>query len=219
MEQTKRVIMTGGTGMIGGIVLRECLENEAIGHVTSIVRRPSGVEHPKLTEVIQDDFLNYQGVTDHFQNQDIAFYCLGVYTGQVPRAQFREITVDYTVAFAEALKQESPEVTFCFLSGAGADQTEKSRVAFAKDKGVAENFLLRQDFGQTYLFRPAYIYPVVARKEPNFSYQIMRFLYPLFKSIYPNGVITSEQLGAAMFKAGFQGAPKRVLENVEIKAL
>jgi uncharacterized protein YbjT (DUF2867 family) len=215
----KKVILTGASGMIGGIVLRSCLESKEIETVTSIARKPSGLKHSKLVEIIHKDFTNYNDLDDVFKNQDAAYFCIGVYTGQVPDAQFKTITVDFTKVFADKLKQHSPDATFCFLSGQGADQKEKSRVAFAKYKGMAENYLIQKNFGQLYIFRPAYIYPVQKREEPNFSYRLFRRLYPLMKSLYPKGLITSEQLGQAMFKAGIIGTTKVVLENQDIKEI
>ena len=41
------------------------------------------------------------------------------------------------------------------------------RIAFARYKGEAENALLAAGFHAVYIFRPAYIYPVKPRKEPN----------------------------------------------------
>jgi nucleoside-diphosphate-sugar epimerase len=213
----KNVIIAGATGMVGGLVLQECLHNPDIHKVTIIVRRSTGIANTKLMEVIHNDFTDYASIEEHFKNQDIAYYCIGVYTGTVSRDEFRKITVDYTKAFAEVLKKHSPGATFCFLSGEGADQTETSRVTFAKDKGIAENFLIGQNFGQTYIFRPAYIYPSTPRREPDVSYRIMRALYPIFKTIYPNGVITSDDLARAMLITGLNGGNKTIIENRNIK--
>jgi uncharacterized protein YbjT (DUF2867 family) len=215
----KNVVITGATGMVGRIVLRECLDSPNIGKITSFVRRPSGVNHPKLNEVIHANFMDYNDVADHFENIDVAYFCIGAYTGAVPDDKFKQITVDFTTVFADVLKQKSPNATFCLLSGQGADQTEKSRVSFAKYKGMAENYLIQKDFGNLYIFRPAYIYPVEQREEPNLMYRVSRKLYPLLKNVFPSSVITSEQLGKAIFKAGVQGAEKTVLENQDIKKI
>lgn len=134
----KRIIITGATGMVGGCALRICLENADVSLVTAIGRRPTGINDKKLREVVVDDFNDYSALADSLKNQDAALYCLGVYTGAVPDDLFRQITVDYTVAFAKSLYKASPQAAFCFLSGQGADQTEKSRMAFARYKGEAE---------------------------------------------------------------------------------
>jgi uncharacterized protein YbjT (DUF2867 family) len=215
----KKVIITGGTGMVGSIVLKKCLESAEISEVVSIVRKSSNIQHDKLIEVIHQDFGDYSSIAEYFKDQDIAYFCLGAYTGAVSDDLFKKITVDFTEAFADMLEKYSPNVNFCFLSGEGADQTEKSRISFAKYKGMAENHLLSKAFKGLYLFRPAYIYPVEPRQEPNVMYRISRALYPLLKTIYSNGVITSEELAQAMFQTGLQGAAQSLLKNVDIKKL
>lgn len=215
----KNVIITGGTGMIGNLVLKNCILSDQIKHIVSISRRQTGINHPKITEVIHNDFLDFTSIGNYFDSIDIAYYCIGVYTGQVPRDEFRTITVGYTKAFADMLKKHSPGATICFLSGQGADRTEKSRAMFAKDKGAAENYLISLEFPHTYIFRPAYIYPVTPRKEPNIAYKITRTIYPLLKQLYPKGVITSVDLANAMFKTGLQGAGKIIFENIDIKRI
>jgi nucleoside-diphosphate-sugar epimerase len=121
----KRVILTGATGMVGGCALRSCLENPDVSMVTAIGRRSTGMKHPKLREVEHDNFRDFSSISEKFRDQDVALFCLGVYTGAVPDNVFREITIDYTVAFASALYKESPQVSFCFLSGQG--QTRRRR--------------------------------------------------------------------------------------------
>src|SRR5210317_1994139 len=146
-------IITGATGMVGGIVLQHCLKDDTIKQITSFVRRPSGITHKKLEEIILTDFTDYSGWEEQFMNADIVYFCLGVYTSQGTDNQFKEITVNYTKVFTELLKKFSPEARFCFLSGSGADQAEKSRVSFARYKGIAENYLISQ-FANIHIFRP-----------------------------------------------------------------
>jgi uncharacterized protein YbjT (DUF2867 family) len=161
-------------------------------------------------------------LTDVLKNQDAALFCLGVYTGAVPDDVFRQITVDYTLAFARVFHQASSQAAFCFLSGQGADQTEKSRMAFARYKGAAEKALLKIGFPRVHIFRPGYIYPVTPRREPNLMYTISRLLYPLLRRIYPNIGISSEDLAAAMVHAALYGTgehQKPILENRDIRSL
>lgn len=218
-NKTKNVIITGATGMVGELVLKECLKHPSIGQVTSISRSPLRFEDKKLIEIRRDDFTDYTSIEQHFKNVSIAYFCLGVYTGQVSRDEFRAITIDYTRVFVETLKKNSPQAVLCFLSGQGADQKEKSRFAFAKDKGIAENLIIKQNLKETYIFRPAYIYPEIPRKEPNFTYRLMRKLYPIYNKVFPTGSITSVQLAKAMFKVGLEGADKMILENQDIQQI
>ena len=205
--------------MIGALVLQKCLNSNDVNIVTSIVRKASGINHPKLKEIIHPNFSDYSSISEVFKDQDIAFYCIGVYTGAVPRDEFRKITVDYTLAFAEMLRIKSDKTTFCFLSGQGADQTEKSKMMFAMDKGIAENSLQRMKFNQFYTFRPGYIYPSTPRVEPNVSYKIMKALYKPFSIIYPNIGISSENLASAIVEVGWNGYSKSILENKDIRSI
>ncbi len=213
----KNVIITGSTGMVGGLALEACLKRNDVKQVTSIVRKKSGFKHDKLVEIVHDDFLDFSSISQHLEGQDVCLFCIGVYTGAVPKDEFRKITVDYTKAFAEALKQNSEKSTFCFLSGQGADSTEKSRMMFARDKGVAENLLKGLGFDQAYLFRPGYIFPTISRKEPNFSYRLFRWLYkPILSKLGTNLSVTSEHLALVMVDVGISGGKKEVYENRDI---
>jgi uncharacterized protein YbjT (DUF2867 family) len=203
--------------MIGGLILRACLQRENVNQITSIVRKSGDFKHPKLKEVVHTDFMDYSDVENTaLSNQDICFFCLGVYTGAVSTEEFKKITVDYTKAFAESLRRGSPEVAFCFLSGDHADQTEKSRVLFARQKGIAENALLRLQFKHLYLFRPSYIYPVTPRKEPNLFYKVLRVIYGPLHHIFPTAGVPSTTVADAMVDAAFNAPDKIIFSHLEI---
>lgn len=214
----KNVLITGSTGMIGGLVLQLCLDNDGISSVTSLVRKTSGINHAKLNEVIINDFSALDQDASYFESIDIVYYCLGVYTGAVDRELFRKITVDYPETLAKVLCSKNSDITFCLLSGAGADRKEKSRMMFAKDKGIIENRLSQMGFKAFHAFRPGYIYPVTPREEPNITYKISRFLYPLLKLLGSNASIKSTELAASMFKVGLNGSDKEIFENRDIVA-
>ena len=215
----KNVLITGATGMVGNIVLQHCLESFRVTRIISLTRRSSGINHPKLKEIIVTDFTDFSTHKTDFEDIDIAYFCLGVYSGTVKDALFKQITVDYTRSFIDVLHKMSPEAHVCFLSGAGADQKEKSRMPFAKYKGMAENYLMNKDLESLYIFRPGYIYPVAERKEPNSSYKIMRKAYPLLKMFGNKYSIRSTELGLAIFNAGFLKGKNAILENKDILAL
>jgi uncharacterized protein YbjT (DUF2867 family) len=217
----KRLVLLGATGMVGGYALRYALENVAVGTVTAIVRRKLGISHPKLQEVLHSDFADCSSLSQALSGQDAAVFCLGAYTGAVSDAELRMITVDYTIEFTRVLRGSSPNAAFSFLSGNGADPTGQSRIAFSRYKGEAENGLLASGFPRVYLFRPAYIYPVEPRKEPNFSYRLLRAIYPAFQLPFPNLVIRADDLARAMVDVSVQGTERevKVLENRDIRAI
>jgi nucleoside-diphosphate-sugar epimerase len=212
----KNILITGSNGMIGSLILQKCLKRDDVVKVTSITRKPLGIYHPKLIEIIHNDFLDYSKIENDLKTQDVCFYCIGVYTGQVPTEEFKKITVAYTEVFAQALKKNNEAASFCFLSGQGADSSERSRVLFAREKGIAENILLKLKFKSTHIFRPAYIYPITPRVEPNFFYRLMRILYKPLKFIYPNFSVTSEKLATTMVEVGMNGG-ENILENSDIR--
>jgi uncharacterized protein YbjT (DUF2867 family) len=177
-----RLVIVGATGMVGGYALRHALSLPAVERVTSISRRKTGRSHPKLDEVLHQDFSDCSELVPTLAGQGAAVFCLGAYTGTVTDAEMRAITVDYTVEFARVFRRSSPDASFSFLSGSGADPTGRSRMAFARYKGEAEKALLASGFPRLYIFRPAYIYPVEPRKEPNFSYRLLRSIYPVCSS-------------------------------------
>jgi uncharacterized protein YbjT (DUF2867 family) len=218
----KRLVIVGATGMVGKYALRCALVNSAVGSVTSIGRRNLGISHTKLTEVVHRDFADCSALAGVLSGQDATVFCLGAYTGAVSDGELRKITVDYTIEFARVLRGSSPGAAFSFLSGNGADPTGRSRIPFARYKGEAENALLAAGFPHVYLFRPAYIYPVEARKEPNFSYRLLRGVYPVFRLLFPNQVIRADDLARAMVdvvvsETGQLGGP--VFENRHIRAM
>lgn len=214
MNRTK-VIIAGASGMIGGRILNLCLDDMKINEVISLVRKPSGLNHSKLYEVLIEDFTSLDGIEKHFKNVQQAFFCIGVYTGQVSKDMLKKITVDMPAEFTRQLSKNSPQARLCFLSGAGSDRSEKSKTPFALFKGMAEN-KIEQSGLEWYSFRPGYIYPVQKRKEPNALYAIMRWMYPVLRLFGNNMSITSEQLAKSMFKIGQQGHSHSILENKDI---
>ena len=202
--------------MIGSLVLQHCLDSEDVASVVSLVRRASGVLHEKLEEVVVNDFSQLDENASCFEAVDIVYYCLGVYTGAVDAETFHRITIDYPEILARILIGKNSEVTFCLLSGAGADRNERSRMMFARDKGTIENRLSRMGFKDFHTFGPGYIYPVDSRNEPNFSYRVFRWLYPVIRLLGNNASIRSTELAQVMFNVGLSSCQLEILENRDI---
>jgi len=214
--------IVGASGMVGGYALRYALEDPDVVRVTAIGRKGLGIAHPKLKEVLHRDFSDCSALAEVLSGQDAVVFCLGAYTGVVPDAELRTITVDYTVELARVLRASSPDAAFSFLSGSGADPAGQSRLPFARYKGEAEKALLAAGFPRVYLFRPAYIYPVAPRNEPNLSYRLLRAVYPAFRLLFPNQVIRADDLARVMVNAAVRGTRDHTgptFENRDIRAL
>jgi len=216
-----RLVIVGATGMVGGHAMRYALDHPSVARVTVIGRRRLGISHPKLDEILHRDFADCSSLAEVLSNQDGVVFCLGTYTGAVSDTELRTITVDYAVEFAGVLRDRSPNAAFSFLSGNGADPTGRSKMAFARYKGQAENALLAMAFPRTYIFRPAYIYPVEPRREPNLSYRLLRTIYPLFRVIFPNLVISAHDLGRVMVDVTMHkgDAGGLIFENRDIRTI
>jgi nucleoside-diphosphate-sugar epimerase len=215
----KNILIAGASGMVGSHLLDICIQSEEVERIIILSRNSSANLHEKVKEIIVNDFLNYDKIIPMIKYIDVVFFCVGVYTGAVDRDTFRTITIDYSVELAKAVYTHSPASKFILLSGAGADRTEKSKVMFAKDKGIAENKLFEIYGKHFHSARPGYIYPTIKRKEPNLSYAFFRMLYPIIKLLGKKYSITSLELAKAMFVIGMNEQKQTVFENDELREM
>ena len=215
-----KVILFGATGMVGQGVLRECLLDPGVEGVLAVVRKATEQRHDKLRELVVPDFLDYRAVEGELAGYDTCFFCLGVTSAGLTEEDYRRVTYDVTMAAAATLARKNPGLTFVFVSGAGADSTERGRVMWARIKGKAENAILRMPFKASYVFRPAYIQPLHGIRSRTRMYRLLYRavapLYPLLKAFFPRHVTTTEEIGRAMIAVARKGASKRVLESSDI---
>ncbi len=217
------VILFGATGMVGQGVLRECLLDAEVCAVTIVVRTRTSFAHPKLREIVHADLWNYSSIESGLSGLDACFFCLGVSSVGMAEAEYERITYDLTLAAAQTLARLNPQMTFIYVSGAGTDSSERGRVGWARVKGRTENALLRLPFKAAYMFRPGLIQPLDGIKSKTRSvrifYSLARPVMPLLRRIFPDSILTTEQIGRAMLAAARRGAPKEVLESRDIRGL
>jgi uncharacterized protein YbjT (DUF2867 family) len=215
------VILFGASGMVGQGVLRECLLDPDVEKILSIGRSRTGLQHPKLREIVHQDIANLAPIEDQLRGYDACFFTLGVSSAGMKEADYRRITYDLTLGAARTLAALNPEMTFIYVSGMGTDSAGRSM--WARVKGETENALLRLPFKAAYMFRPGFIQPLHGIKSKTALYRIpYAILGPfnsLFLKFFPKYATTTEVLGRAMIKAARQGAPKKVLESQDINAL
>ena len=218
-----KVVLFGGTGMIGQGVLRECLLDPDVEKVLTIGRSATGVQHPKLREIVQTDLWNYSSIEDQLLGFDACFFCLGVTSAGMSEADYTRITYGITVAAAETLARLNAGMTFVFVSGAGADSSEQGRLMWARVKGRTENAILRMPFKASYAFRPGVVQPMHGERSRTAAYRVLysitKPLLPVLRRLWPGQILTTEQFGRAMLLVVRHGAPKRVLESADINAL
>jgi uncharacterized protein YbjT (DUF2867 family) len=217
-----KVVLFGSTGMVGAGVLVECIADPAVTSVVCVGRKPSGVTHAKVRDVLLADMMDYSGIGDAFSGTDACFYCLGITSLGMTEAEYTRVTVDLTVAAANALATANSTMTFCFVSGASTDSSEKGSVMWARVKGRAENAIFAMLF-KGYAFRPGYIQPMKGAKSKttwvNAVYTVMAPLYPLFRPLVGNWATTTENVGLAMLEVARNGDAKKILENADINRI
>jgi uncharacterized protein YbjT (DUF2867 family) len=215
-----KVILFGGSGMVGQGVLRECLIDPGVDAVLSVGRSPLGVQHPKLREVLQNDFTDYSAIESQLSGYDACFFCLGVSSIGMDEERYRHLTYDITMAAARMLVRLNPGMVFTYVTGRGTDSTEQGSLMWARVKGKTENDLLKLPFKAAYMFRPAGIQPLHGVRSKtgwvNAIYTVTAPLLSWLVHVAPNHMTTSERMGRAMISVARNGYPKPILESADI---
>ena len=219
VEGKIKAIVTGATGMVGEGVLLECLENPDVESVLVINRRPLGRSHPKLKEILHKDFYDISAIESQLKGYNACYFCLGTSSVGMKEPEYRRITYDLTVHVAEVLSRQNPGMTFCYVSGAGTDSTEKGSSMWARVKGKTENDLLKLPFDQVFAFRPGFMKATEGQKNLLRWYKYFAWLYPIVKAIYPNGASTLTQVAKAMINVTKYGFDKHIFEVEDINLL
>jgi uncharacterized protein YbjT (DUF2867 family) len=217
------VLLFGATGMIGQGVLRECLLDPNVPLVLTVGRSASGVQHPKLREVVHHDLWHYAAIESELSGFDACFFCLGVSSSGMTEKDYAHVTYGITLAAAQVLSRLNPRMTFIYISGAGTDSSEHGRSMWARVKGRTENALMELPFAAAYMFRPGFIEPLYGARSRTTSYRVFytltKPLLPLLRRAFPDQILTTQQIGQAMLTVARNGYPTRVLESKDIRAV
>jgi uncharacterized protein YbjT (DUF2867 family) len=211
-----KAILTGATGMVGEGVLHECLQHDDVEEVLVIGRRPCGIVHPKLKEIIHPDFQYLASIENQLTGYTACFFCLGVSSVGMKEAEFYKSTYLLTMNFAATLVNRNAGMTFCYISGASTDSSEKGRVMWARVKGKTENDLMKLPFKQVYNFRPGIIKPTKGLKNTLSFYKYFGWLLPVINLLVPKYITKLKEIGLAMINAATKGYEKQVLEVRDI---
>ena len=217
-----RVIITGATGMIGEGVLYECIHSDLVDKILVVTRNPTGYSDAKLTEVVHSDFFDISSIQNQLNGYNACFFCLGVTSLGKNEAEYTRLTYTLTMNFAKTLAELNPDMTFCYVSGAGTDSTEKGKTMWARVKGRTENDLMKLPFKKTYNFRPGGIQPFLPLRPSQTYYKTLRYLgwlLTVIKVFAPNAVISLKEIAHAMINVSLKGYAKQILEVRDIKML
>ncbi len=211
-----KAIILGSTGMVGEGVLHECLNHSDVESVLLINRKPCGVKHEKLKEIIHKDLLDLSSLEDQLEGYNACYFCAGVSSVGKKEDEYSRITYGLTMNFANAMVKLNPDMTFCYVSGVGTDSTEKGRSMWARVKGKTENDLMKLPFKAAYMFRPGYIQPTKGLKNTYKMYKVFAPIYPIIKLLFSKYVTTLREIGLAMINVTLYGSEKKVLECKDI---
>jgi hypothetical protein len=216
MSEKLRVILTGATGMVGEGVLIECLKNPLVESVLLVNRKPCLFIHPKLKEIVHQDFFNLNEIEDDISGYNTCLFCLGVSSVGMNEDEYTKISYTLTMNFARTISRLNHNMSFSYISGVGTDSSEKGKLMWARVKGKTENDLMKLPFKAIYAFRPGMLKPTVGQKNTLKYYKYLGWLYPILKAIIPNSASSLQELGLAMIHASAYGSEKKVLEVKDI---
>lgn len=209
-----RVIITGATGMVGEGVLLHCLQSDEVLEVLMINRKPYGISHPKLSELIVADFNGLAHYSNKLAGFDACFYCAGVSSVGMNETDYTHITYDTTLNFAKVLLGHNPEMVFNFVSGAFTKSDGKQM--WQRVKGRTEDALMALGFKGQYNFRPGFMKPVKGQKNVRWFFKPFIAIFPY---LLPKQSLTLHEVGQAMIHTVSRGYGKQVLEIDDIKIL
>lgn len=213
-----RAIITGATGMVGEGVLLECLQSPDVESVLVINRKPCGVSHAKLKEIIHQDFLNIAPIRSQLSGYNACYFCLGVSSVGIDKETYYRLTYTLTMHIAGVLSELNKDMTFCYVSGGGTDSTEKGRMHWARVKGKTENDLMKLPFKAVYAFRPGFIKKIDGQQNVHPFYKYINWMFPVGRLVYPRGFCTMKELAGAMMRVTLEGYKVKVLEGKDIIA-
>ena len=197
---TIKAIITGTTGMVGEGVLHICLQDPRVESILIINRRPLGITHPKLKEIIHNDFYDLSPIESQLAGYNACFFCLGISSVGLAADEYYKITYTLTLHVGNILSRHNPDMTFCYISGAGTDSSEKGRSRWARVKGKTENDLMKLPFRKVYAVRPGFIKPIPGLSRINPVYKYISWVYPIGRALASNGFCTLQELALAMIR-------------------
>lgn len=205
MESQFRVaVIAGSTGLVGAELLTMLLESEKYDKVYSLVRKPTGKQNPKLTELLVD-FDELKNSLSSITVVNDVYCCLGT-TMKVARSKeaFRKVEFLYPLFLAEwAVEKKANQ--FLMISAMGANP--KSSIYYNRIKGEIENEISALPISSIAFFRPSLLFGYRKEKRigEKIAVTIFKALSFLFVGLLKNYKgIEASQVAKAMIERAFK---------------
>ena len=211
----KTALLFGSSGLIGGHLTKQLIENSSYDKVKLFVRSDPKISDPKI-EVIKTDFNNLQNHKDEITGDD-CFFCIGTTKQNAPdKDEYRRIEYNIPVEIAKIAKSNSIN-SFVYVSSGFADP--KSSGVYLKNKGDVEQELKSLNFLKLGIMRPSFL--IGGRKEERIGEKIGIFIFKLISPFFLGPLkkmkpIHSEKVAKAMIKIANENLRKTIFESNEI---
>ncbi|WP_440928617.1 NAD(P)H-binding protein [Candidatus Pelagibacter sp.] len=214
----KTAIVFGSTGLIGGHLINQLIQDNYYTKIKIFVRSQTSINNEKV-EVIIIDFNNLANHKTEITGDD-CFFCIGTTKQNSPdKNDYQKVELDIPKEIAQIAKANSVK-SFIFISSIYANPNSSGN--YVKFKGLVEEELKRLNFSKLGILRPSFL--MGKRKENRVGEKIGIFAFsalsPLlfgpFKKMRP---ISSENVAKAMIKIANSNLEKTVFESNEIVEL
>ena len=146
----KKAVVIGGTGMVGVQLIKLLIETDAFSEIVSLVRRSSGVKHPKLNEHIID--FDKPETWGQWVTGDVLVSTLGTTLAKA-KSKDNQYRIDFEYQYVTAqLAAKNGIASYVLVSSAGA--SSKSTIFYSQMKGKLEDSVSLLPFKTISVLRP-----------------------------------------------------------------
>ena len=211
----KTALVFGSSGLIGGHLLYQLIENDNYNKIKLFVRSETVIKETKI-EIIKTNFSDLENHKEDIKGDD-CFLCIGTTKQNSPdKNEYKKVELDIPIKIAQIARANLVN-SFIFVSSIYANP--KSSGDYVKFKGLVEEELKELNFSNLGILRPSFL--IGSRKENRVGEKIgiltFRLLSPLLlgplKKMKP---INSEKVAKAMIKIANENLGKIIFESDEI---
>ena len=211
----KTALLFGSTGLVGGHVLNQLIQNDNYSKIKIFVRSSIELNDPKI-EIIQTDFKNLENHREDIKGDD-CFFCIGTTKKNSPdKNEYKRVELEVPKQVAQIAKSNLVN-SFVFVSSGYADP--KSSGDYLKFKGLVEEELKRLNFSKLGIMRPSFL--LGNRQEKRVGEKIGIFVFKLLSPLFLGPLkkmkpIHSATVAKAMVKIANENLGKIIFESDEI---